>query len=90
MRTGRRGRGCRSRDSDVVKTEGVFQPAAVGRNEKYCRKKRQGRYPGYSAPHRTDEKIVILGSGNTRTLANPRENPSAVSRIMEPGKSIID
>ena len=42
------------------------------------------------SPHMTDEKTVVLGSGENRTLANLRENPHAVYMIMEPGQGIMD
>jgi hypothetical protein len=42
------------------------------------------------SPHMIDEKTVALGSGANRTLANLRENPSAVYMIMEPGQGIMD
>ncbi|HIH03051.1 MAG TPA: pyridoxamine 5'-phosphate oxidase family protein [Methanoregulaceae archaeon] len=44
----------------------------------------------FGSPHMTDEKTVVLGSGENRTLANLRENPHAVYIIMEPGRGLMD
>ncbi len=44
----------------------------------------------FGSPHMTDEKTVVLGSGENRTLANLRENPHAVYMIMGPGAGLMD
>jgi hypothetical protein len=38
----------------------------------------------------TDEKTVVMGLGQNRTLANLRQNPNAVFLIMEPGATLMD
>ncbi len=40
------------------------------------------------SPRMTDEKTVIVGLGNNRTLGNLRKNPHAVFMIMEPGATL--
>src|SRR5512136_775385 len=40
------------------------------------------------SPRMIDEKTVIVGLGQNRTLANLQENPWAVYLIMEPGKTL--
>jgi len=37
-----------------------------------------------------DEKTVVMGLGDNRTLAYLQENPHAVFLIMEPGKDITE
>ena len=37
-----------------------------------------------------DEKTVVMGLGNNRTLAYLQENPNAVYMIVEPGASVMD
>ncbi|MDD1671895.1 MAG: pyridoxamine 5'-phosphate oxidase family protein [Methanomicrobiales archaeon] len=44
----------------------------------------------FGSPRMVDEKTVVMGLGNNRTLAYLRENPNAVYMIMEPGKTIMD
>ena len=44
----------------------------------------------FGSPHMTDEKTVLMGLGNSRTLANLQQNPHAVYLIMEPGATIMD
>ncbi|MEN6518109.1 MAG: pyridoxamine 5'-phosphate oxidase family protein [Methanospirillum sp.] len=44
----------------------------------------------FGSPHMSDEKTVVLVSGENRTLANLRENPHAVYMIMEPGAGLMD
>ena len=41
----------------------------------------------FGSAHMVDEKTVIIGMGNNRTLSNLRENPNAVFMIMEPGET---
>lgn len=41
----------------------------------------------FGSAHMVDEKTVIVGMGNNRTLSNLRENPNAVFMIMEPGET---
>ncbi len=40
------------------------------------------------SPRMIDEKTVIVGLGQNRTLANLQENPWAVYLIMEPGQTL--
>jgi len=42
------------------------------------------------SPRMTDEKTVIMGLSNNRTLANLQQNPHAVYLIIEPGTTITD
>lgn len=42
----------------------------------------------FGSPRMTDEKTVVMGLGNGRSLANLQQNPHAVFLIMEPGKSL--
>jgi hypothetical protein len=42
------------------------------------------------SPRMTDEKTVVMGLGQNRTLVNLQENPHAVFLIMEPGKSLAE
>ncbi len=42
----------------------------------------------FGSPRMIDEKHVLLGLGQNRTLANLQENPHAVYLIMEPGKTV--
>jgi hypothetical protein len=44
----------------------------------------------FGSPRMTDEKTVVMGLGQNRTLANLQENPMAVYLIMEPGKTLMD
>lgn len=44
----------------------------------------------FGSPQMVDEKTVVMGSGENRTLADLRENPHAVYLIMEPGETIMD
>jgi hypothetical protein len=44
----------------------------------------------FGSPHMTDEKTVVMGLGNNRTLANLQENQNAVFMIIEPGKAFLD
>jgi hypothetical protein len=44
----------------------------------------------FGSPRMIDEKTVVLGSGDNRTLKNLQENPRAVFLIVEPGKNITD
>lgn len=38
----------------------------------------------------TDEKTIVMGLSNNRTLTNLQQNPYAVYQIIEPGKAIDD
>jgi len=42
------------------------------------------------SPRMTDEKTVVMGLGQNRTLSNLQENPYAVFLIMEPGKTLME
>jgi hypothetical protein len=42
----------------------------------------------FGSPQMVDEKTVVMGLGENRTLSNLRENPDAVYLIMEPGASV--
>ncbi len=42
------------------------------------------------SPRMIDEKTIIAGLGQNRTLANLQENPFAVFTILEPGKTMIE
>lgn len=44
----------------------------------------------FGSPHMIDEKTVVMGIGQNRTLANLQQNPHAVYLIIEPGASIMD
>jgi hypothetical protein len=44
----------------------------------------------FGSPHMTDEKTVVMGLGENRTLSNLQDNPHAVFLIMEPGKEFMD
>ena len=44
----------------------------------------------FGSPRMTDEKIVVMGLGENRTLANLQQNPHAVYLIMEPGATLAD
>ncbi len=44
----------------------------------------------FGSPQMIDEKTVVMGSGENRTLANLQVNPHAVYLIMEPGETIMD
>ena len=44
----------------------------------------------FGSPRMTDEKTVVMGLAQNRTLANLQENPYAVYLIMEPGKTLLD
>ncbi len=44
----------------------------------------------FGSPQMVDEKTVVIGSGENRTLADLRENPHAVYLIMEPGETVMD
>ncbi|OQA54905.1 MAG: Pyridoxamine 5'-phosphate oxidase [Euryarchaeota archaeon ADurb.Bin294] len=44
----------------------------------------------FGSPRVTDEKTVIMGLSNNRTLANLQQNPHAVYLIIEPGTTITD
>ncbi len=44
----------------------------------------------FGSPRMTDEKTVIMGLGQNRTLANLQVNPNAVFLIVEPGKEFMD
>jgi hypothetical protein len=44
----------------------------------------------FGSPRMTDEKTVVMGLGNGRSLANLQQNPHAVFLIMEPGKSLAE
>jgi hypothetical protein len=44
----------------------------------------------FGSPHMTDERIVVMGLGKNRTLANLQQNPHAVYLIMEPGATLMD
>lgn len=44
----------------------------------------------FGSPRMIDEKTVVIGSGNNRTLKNLQENPQAVFLIVEAGKTIMD
>ncbi len=40
------------------------------------------------SPRMVDEKTVVVGLGENRTLANLKANPYAVYTILEPGKTV--
>ena len=44
----------------------------------------------FGSPRMTDEKTVVMGLGQNRTLADLQQNPHAVYLIMEPGATIMD
>lgn len=44
----------------------------------------------FGSPRMLDEKTVIMGLGQNRSLANLKENPNAVFMIVEPGETIMD
>ncbi|MCA1916522.1 pyridoxamine 5'-phosphate oxidase family protein [Methanospirillum hungatei] len=44
----------------------------------------------FGSPRMTDEKTVIMGLSNNRTLANLQQNPHAVYLIIEPGTALTD
>ena len=44
----------------------------------------------FGSPRMLDEKTVVLGLGNNRTLKNLQENPQAVFMIVEAGETIMD
>lgn len=44
----------------------------------------------FGSPHMIDEKTVVMGIGQNRTLANLQQNPYAVYLIVEPGTGIMD
>lgn len=44
----------------------------------------------FGSPRMTDEKTVIMGLGQNRTLANLQQNPHAVFLRVEPGKEFMD
>jgi hypothetical protein len=44
----------------------------------------------FGSPRMLDEKTVIMGLGQNRSLANLKENPNAVFMIVEPGETIVD
>ena len=44
----------------------------------------------FGSPHMTDEKTVVMGLSQNRTLTNLQQNPHAVYLIMEPGATIMD
>ncbi|MDY9925212.1 pyridoxamine 5'-phosphate oxidase family protein [Methanosarcina sp.] len=43
----------------------------------------------YGSPQMTDEKTVVIATGNNRTFSNIQENPYAMFLIMEPGTDIM-
>ena len=44
----------------------------------------------FGSPRMIDEKTVIMGLGQNRTLANLQQNPHAVFLRVEPGKEFMD
>ena len=42
----------------------------------------------FGSPYMVDEKTVVMGLTQNRTLSYLQENPNAVFMIMEPGKSL--
>lgn len=44
----------------------------------------------FGSPRMMDEKTVIMGLGQNRTLQNLQQNPYAVFLIVEPGKAFLD
>jgi hypothetical protein len=42
------------------------------------------------SPEMVDERTVVMGLGQNRTLANLRENPYAVFTILEPAKTVTE
>jgi hypothetical protein len=44
----------------------------------------------FGSPRMTDEKTVVMGLGENRTLANLQQNPHAVFLIVEPGATLAD
>ncbi len=44
----------------------------------------------FGSARMTDEKTVVIGLGNNRSLKNLSENPHAVYMIVEPGRSLSE
>jgi hypothetical protein len=44
----------------------------------------------FGSPRMTDEKTVVMGLGQNRTLANLQQNPHAVFLIVEPGETFLE
>ena len=44
----------------------------------------------FGSPRMTDEKTVFMGLGKNRSLMYLQQNPYAVYKIMEPGKTLMD
>jgi hypothetical protein len=44
----------------------------------------------FGSPRMTDEKTVVMGLGQNRTLANLQQNPHAVFLIVEPGSTFLE
>jgi hypothetical protein len=44
----------------------------------------------FGSPRMIDEKTVVMGLGQNRTLANLQQNPNAVFMIVEPGKTFME
>ncbi len=44
----------------------------------------------FGSPRMIDEKTIIMGIRDNRSLANLRENPYGVFLVMEPGKTLPD
>jgi len=44
----------------------------------------------FGSPRMLDEKTVIMGLGQNRSLANLKENPNAVFMIVEPGETVME
>jgi len=42
----------------------------------------------FGSPRMTDERTIVMGCGNNRTLKNLQGNPQACFLVMEPGKSL--
>ncbi|AKB75461.1 hypothetical protein MSLAZ_2200 [Methanosarcina lacustris Z-7289] len=43
----------------------------------------------FGSPNMTDEKTVVIATGQNRTFSNLQENPYAMFLIMEPGADIM-
>lgn len=44
----------------------------------------------FGSPRMVDEKTIVMGSGNNRTLTNLKDNPHGCFLVMEPGQSVSD
>ena len=53
-------------------------------------KKGQVNAAYFGSPQMVDEKKVVMGLGQNRTLSYLKENPNAVYTIMEPGAAVTE